>query len=150
MEIERKFLVKNLPALENYAYKKIIQAYVSNSPVIRIRQMGEDFFLTVKNKGQIAREEFEMPISQKQFQTLWQKTEGTPIEKTRYFIPLENDLTAELDVYFGELQGLYTVEVEFPSLEDAEAFKAPDWFGLDVSLDKRYKNNQLTQFGLPK
>lgn len=150
MEIERKFLVKTLPHLENYPYKKIVQAYVSNDPVIRIRQMGESFFLTVKNKGQIAREEFEMPISSKQFQKLWKKTEGTPIEKNRYFIPLENSLTAELDVYFGELEGLYTVEVEFASLKDSEAFQPPDWFGLDVSLDKRYKNNQLTQFGLPK
>lgn len=150
MEIELKFLVKTLPALENYSSKKILQAYVSNDPVIRIRQMNEDYFLTVKNKGQIAREEFEMPITKMQFENLWKKVEGTPIEKIRYFIPLENHLTAELDVYFGALDGLYTVEVEFTSLEEANHFTPPEWFGEDVSLDKRYKNNQLTQFGMPQ
>lgn len=150
MEIERKFLVDSLPSLKDYHSKKIIQAYISTDPVIRIRQMGTQYFLTVKSHGHIMREEFEMPITKEQFHSLWNKIEVSPIEKTRYFIPLEQDLTAELDLYEGHLKGLYTVEVEFSSLDAADDFIPPSWFGNDISLDNRYKNNNLAHYGIPK
>ena len=150
MEIERKFLVDSLPFLEDYHSKKIIQAYISTDPVIRIRQMGTQYFLTVKSHGHIMREEFEMPITKEQFHSLWDKIEVSPIEKTRYFIPLEQDLTAELDLYEGHLKGLCTVEVEFSSLDAADDFIPPSWFGNDISLDNRYKNNNLAHYGIPK
>lgn len=149
MEIERKFLVNALPVLSSYHYKEITQAYIASDPVIRIRQMGNAYFLTVKSQGHIIREEFEMPITQTQYEGLWQKIEGTPIQKIRYFIPLEEGLTAELDLYKGHLTGLTTVEVEFSSLTASENFIPPTWFGLDISLDHRYKNNHLAQYGIP-
>lgn len=150
MEIERKFLVKYLPNLSTYTSKHITQAYISTMPVIRIRQADTKYFLTIKSKGSISREEYEMAITEKEFQSLWQKIDGSPIEKIRYLIPLTDHLTAELDVFSGHLQGLITVEVEFSSLEEANAFIAPDWFGDDISLDHRYKNNQLALSGLPE
>lgn len=150
MEIERKFLVDTLPSLEAYHSEKIIQAYISTDPVIRIRQMGTDYFLTVKSHGHIMREEFEMPITKEQFHSLWEKIEVSPIEKIRYFIPLEEDFMAELDLYQGHLEGLSTVEVEFSSLAAADDFVPPDWFGNDISLDNRYKNNNLAHYGMPK
>lgn len=150
MEIERKFLVDCLPSLEEYRSEKIIQAYISTDPVIRIRQMGIQYFLTVKSHGHIMREEFEMPITKEQFDALWGKIEVSPIEKTRYFIPLEDELTAELDLYEGHLEGLSTVEVEFSSLDAADDFLPPSWFGNDISLDNRYKNNNLAHYGIPK
>ena len=50
MEIERKFLVTQLPSLEHCDSQKILQAYISIEPVIRIRQADCNFFLTVKSK----------------------------------------------------------------------------------------------------
>lgn len=150
MEIERKFLVNSLPSLQEYCSKKITQAYISTDPVIRIRQIGDDYFLTVKSEGHIMREESEISITQKQFIALKKKIEDVPIEKTRYFIPLENNLIAELDLYEGDLTGLCTVEVEFSSLESANNFIPPSWFGMDISLDYRYKNNNLAHYGIPK
>lgn len=150
MEIERKFLVNSLPCLKDYSFKKIIQAYLSTDPVIRIRQVGHDYFLTVKSRGHIMREEFEMPITKEQFDTLKKKIDDAPIEKIRYFIPLEKNLTAELDLYEGDLSGLCTVEVEFSSLEASNHFTPPSWFGADISLDSRYKNNNLARYGMPK
>lgn len=35
-------------------------------------------------------------------------------------MPIEGNLTAEVDIYEGELQGLMTTEVEFSSVEAAE------------------------------
>ena len=73
MEIERKFLVDSLPNLKDCRSEKIIQAYISTDPVIRIRQMNTHYFLTVKSHGHIMREEFEMPITKEQFYSLWEK-----------------------------------------------------------------------------
>ena len=150
MEIERKFLVDSLPSLEDCHSEKIIQAYISTDPVIRIRQMGIQYFLTVKSHGHIMREEFEIPITKEQFHSLWEKIEVSPIEKMRYFIPLDQNLTSELDLYEGHLEGLSTVEVEFSSLDAADDFTPPSWFGNDISLDNRYKNNNLAHYGIPK
>ena len=56
MEIERKFLTKELPFdITAYPCKAITQAYLSFSPTIRIRQSNADYILTVKGKGHLAR-----------------------------------------------------------------------------------------------
>jgi CYTH domain-containing protein len=149
MEIERKFLVNQLPCLKDVCSKKIVQAYLCENPVLRLRQMGDDFFICLKSKGELAREELEVAISKERFDTLWGKIEGTPVEKVRYFIPLENEFIAELDLYEGVLTGLTTVEVEFSSVEQANHFNPPTWFGKDVTYDNRFKNNQLAKLGLP-
>ena len=151
MEIERKFLTKQIPFdITAYPCKQISQSYISFSPTIRIRQSDDKFILTVKGKGQLAREEFELPLSKEDYDRLFLKTEGTPVIKKRYLVPVAGDLTAEVDIYEGELEGLMTTEVEFPSLEEAEAFAAPEWFGKDVSEEKAYKNTSLSLYGMPK
>lgn len=65
-------------------------------------------------------------------------------------IPIENDLIAELDIYSNQLEGLSTVEVEFPSLEVATNFQAPEWFGIDITSNKSYKNKNLAKIGFQK
>ncbi len=69
--------------------------------------------------------------------------ETRQIEKTRYDIVINGSLTAELDIYHGNLAGLLTVEVEFSSLEEAYDFKPLDWFGEEVTEDARYSNSYL-------
>lgn len=151
MEIERKFLTKNIPFdITAYPYKQISQAYISFSPTIRIRQSDDAYILTVKGKGHLAREEFELPLTKADYDRLFLKTEGTPVVKKRYLVPVEGGYTAEVDLYEGELTGLMTTEVEFPSMEAAEGFAAPDWFGKDVSEEKAYKNTSLSLYGMPK
>lgn len=151
MEIERKFLTKHIPFdITVYPCKQLSQAYISFSPTIRIRQSDDAYILTVKGKGHLAREEFELPLTKADYDKLFEKTEGTLVVKKRYLVPVEGGYTAEVDVYEGELEGLMTTEVEFPSLEAAEGFMAPDWFGRDVSEEKAYKNTSLSLYGMPK
>lgn len=145
MEIERKFLVSQLPEnLENYKSLNIKQSYISRSPTIRLRQQDDLFILTCKGYGGLSREEWEIEITKDEFLTLSKKVEGNTIHKTRYLINIENNLVAELDIYYGNLLGLKTVEVEFESEEDAMKFIPPSWFGLDVTFDKNYKNSTLS------
>ena len=148
MEIERKYLVKYMPeAMIGVQVEQIEQSYVSTSPVIRARRIRteekETFILTVKGKGMLVREEHELEMDRAAYDKLVAKRDGIILKKDRYLIPLDGELTAELDVYKAPYEGLYTVEVEFPSVEAMERFQAPDWFGEDVSEDGRYKNSYL-------
>ena len=67
------------------------------------------------------------------------------IIKTRYEIPINGNLIAEVDVFHGNLEGLVFAEVEFPDIETSENFVQPDWLGEDISFDKRYDNTLLSK-----
>lgn len=145
MEIERKFLVKYVPDnISEYVHHEVSQGYIYTSPVIRIRKSDDRFYLTVKSDGFLKREEFEIDITEEAFKDLSLKCEGNIISKTRYKIPLEDGLTAELDVFHGAFEGLMYVEVEFPTEEAANSFIAPDYFGRDVTESEGYQNSALS------
>ena len=152
-EIERKFKVKNPPPdLGQYPHVEILQGYVSideNGKEERVRSKDGRFFHTIKEGEGMVRTEKEAEITKEQFDELWPRTEGKRIYKTRYKIPHGEEII-ELDIYHGELDGLITVEVEFTSEEAANKFVAPDWFGDDVTNDKRYKNKNLAVKGSPQ
>ena len=149
MEIERKFLLQSLPDnIDQYKQAELEQAYISVNPVIRLRRQNNEYYLTVKQRGFLAREEMEMNITKAQFEHLWEKIETNIIRKTRVFIPLQNGLTAEADIYHGVLQGLMTVEVEFGGIDQAKRFDPPNWFGKDVTEDPNYSNNSLAINGM--
>lgn len=145
MEIERKFLIKSLPAdLTQYQHKDIEQAYLCQDPVLRIRKLGSDYFFTFKTKGLMIREEIETPLTKETYGQLLSKADGTVIKKTRYYLPLTDGLVIELDIFAGVLEGLCLAEIEFPSKELAEKYIVPQWFGREVTLDGTYHNNHLS------
>ena len=84
------------------------------------------------------------------FEHLLKKCDGIIISKSRYKIPIENNLTAELDIFKGDLDSLKLVEVEFGSVEEANNFIPPEWFGEDVTTDGRYHNSYISKYGLLK
>ncbi len=143
MEIERKFLIKQLPdGIGTFDSVEIEQAYVSRDPVIRVRRAGERFILTVKGRGRMEREELNLPLTAEAYVRLAAKAEGTVIRKRRYLIPF-GSYTIELDHFASPREGLWLAEVEFPSREEALAFTAPDWFGEDVTNDPQYHNSNM-------
>lgn len=145
MEIERKFTVKYLPEnLEQFPRKRIEQAYLCTEPVVRVRRKGDEFWLTCKGAGFLAREEFELPLSEEAYQHLMGKADGLVIVKDRYHIPC-GEYTIELDIFDGELAPLIIAEVEFLSVEEALAFCPPDWFARDVTEDPDYTNANLSK-----
>ncbi len=147
MEIERKFLVKELPDLSKCEYVDIQQGYLSTSPVVRVRKKNDKYILTYKGSGLMAREEIEANLTQESYEHLLEKIDGFPITKRRYLIPYEAYII-ELDVFSGHMDGLIMAEVEFPSVEEAEGFNPPAWFGQDVTDDRRYHNSNMI-FGNP-
>lgn len=146
MEIERKFVPVRLPEnLEQYPCHEIEQGYLCTSPTIRIRKMDDTYFLTYKSSGMMAHEEYEMPLTKESYLHLREKTDGILIEKRRYLIPLDGTHTIELDIFYGRLDGVTLAEVEFASVEEANAFTPPEWFGQDVTYDKRYHNSEMSK-----
>ena len=149
MEIERKYLVRRLPDdLSKYEATKIAQGYLCTDPVVRIRRSNDNYYMTYKGDGLMVREEYNLPLTREAYEHLLPKIDGLLIAKTRYLIPLTDRLTAELDVFEGVLSALTLVEVEFDSVEEANAFVPPEWFGEDVTESGKYHNSYLSQHGL--
>ena len=145
MEIERKFLINELPKdLTTYPCRHIEQGYLATNPVVRIRKDNDKYELTYKGKGQMIREEHNLPLTQEAYEHLRDKIDGRLIAKKRYMIPY-NEHTIELDVFEGDLSPLILAEVEFPTEEAANRFIAPCWFAEDVTFSKQYHNSYLSQ-----
>ncbi len=146
IEIERKFKLDTLPELYKINPVVIRQGYLitcADGAELRLRKKGEQFFQTFKKPGMEGRTEVETEISDSQFEELWPHTHGKRLEKIRYHYPLGKGLTAEIDVYSGKNEGLMVVEVEFKSMEEAQNFIPPDWFGTEVTDNKTFKNQNL-------
>jgi adenylate cyclase len=154
VEVERKFLLPAPPSgLDEHPRKHLAQGYLAIDPAgseVRIRRKDDETLMTVKTGIGLIRGEEEFAIDRDRFERLWPLTEGRQVVKTRYFVPLADGLTAEVDVYDGELDGLVTGEVEFPDADTALAFAAPDWLGRDVTEDPRYANRTLAVEGIPE
>lgn len=151
-EIERKWLVGDLPNLGGLTNEDLVQGYIAvavDGTEVRLRRKGSKFFQTVKTEGNLVRNEFEIELLGSQFDHLWPATEGRRIEKTRYVLH-QQSVKVEIDVYKGRLSGLLIAEVEFPSTMSSTLFTPPDWFGREVTDDSRYKNKNLATKGLPE
>ena len=151
-EIEKKYLVNIFPEIsDNIIRNEIMQGYVfiTDSMELRLRKKSDKYFQTIKTGEGLNRGEFEVELSANQFDVLWPLTENKRVEKTRYEINYSGFLV-EFDVYKGILGGLMTAEVEFNSEDEIQNFNPPDWFGEDITLDKRYKNKSLALNGRPK
>lgn len=153
MEIERKFAVIKMPQdLEKYEKEEIEQGYLCIKPTVRIRKSNDDYTLNYKwkqkgleEKVAIQNIEYTMPLTEENYNILLNKIENYLIKKDRYKIPIKNNLTVELDVFHGHLEGLVFAEVEFPNLEAAETFDKPEWLGKDLCFDKRFDNTLLSK-----
>jgi adenylate cyclase len=144
LEIERKYLIdlEKISPLENGI--RIKQGYLSTdkNTVVRVRTKNDKAYLTIKgsNSG-IARLEFEYEIPLDEANEMIEKLCQKPvIDKTRYIINHEN-YTWEVDIFYGDNEGLIVAEVEFSS-ED-EKINLPLWIKEEVSHDERYYNSNL-------
>lgn len=148
-EVERKFLVREVPASLGEG-TPLRQAYlaVDGGVEVRVRDQGSRYVLTVKGGHGLRRTEVEVDIGAAEFDELWALAPDRRITKTRHRVPV-GDHVAEVDVYSGPLEGLVVVEVEFPTTTAAHTFTPPPWFADDLTNDPRYSNATLATTGLP-
>ena len=148
IEIERKFLVKNLNyKSESFEKKCIKQGYLNSNKnrTVRIRVSDDTGFITIKgksNKNGTSRFEWEKEISATEAEELLLLCEPTIIEKTRYLIKVGYH-TFEVDEFAGENSGLVVAEIEL-NTED-EVFEKPNWLSKEVTGDLKYYNSSISK-----
>jgi CHAD domain-containing protein/CYTH domain-containing protein len=151
VEIERKFLLRGMPALPEHAVRtEIAQGYLPGERlqerVRRVRRAGEPakYYRTVKLGAGLSRTEVEEEADESTFRRLWPLTKGRRIRKLRFKVR-EGDLTWEIDRFRG--RRLVLAEVELPS-EDHDV-PIPDWLrghmDRDVTGEDEYVNVNLAR-----
>lgn len=152
LEIERKFIVTGVPndVVVDKEYH-ILQNYLAvGNEEVRIRARLEkgvfDYTLTFKSGGDLVRTEVCNVIERKTYYQLLGLIPEDSIEKTRQVFEY-NGHTLELDTFENKIMqstlSHKIVEIEFASVEDANNFVPPDWFGEEVTNDPRYKNKNI-------
>lgn len=148
IEIERKFLV-NSDAFKNeaFAQSRITQGYLSSIPerTVRVRIKGDKGFLTIKgasNETGMSRFEWEKEIPFAEAEKLVLLCEKGSIDKTRFEVKMAKHVF-EVDVFYGENEGLIIAEIELKS--EMEPFEKPNWLGEEVTTDHRYYNSYLSK-----
>lgn len=148
MEIERKFLVRDLSFMDMaYQQRRIVQGYICSEAErsVRIRIREEEAFLTIKsasNERGWSRYEFETPVPLQEAEELIKLCLPGLIDKERYYVK-SGEHTWEVDVFHGENEGLIVAEIELSSEE--ESFDLPSWIDREVSGDVRYYNAMLSK-----
>lgn len=145
-EIERKFLVKNPPEDHlSWEYLTMQQGYLAideNYKEVRIRQVNDKYYQTIKTGKGLSRDEIEIELSKNQFDKLWPATQGKRLLKKRY-LKKEKHYLIELDIYNDKLIGLMIVEVEFQSEEESHNFSPPAWFDREITDDENYTSKMV-------
>lgn len=156
-EIEKKYLLHGVPeGLDKFPSEHIRQGYlaIGSDYELRIREKvsnkGIKYTMTFKGGSGLTRDEYEVTVDKSAFSSLWPKTDGKRIEKTRYMVPIENGLTLEVDVY-ENIPGLVVAEIEFPNADVAAGFVAPKIIAgaKDVTGVQEFANQSLAVHGIP-
>ena len=145
-EIERKFLVRDDSFKQMAASSsRIKKGYICSmrGRTVRVRIRDEKGYLTIKGPSDAAgmsRYEWEKEISLQEAEELMKLCEPGQIDKTRYLVNWGSHVF-EVDVFYGENEGLVMAEVELQS-ED-ESYERPPFLGKEVTGDVRYFNSFL-------
>lgn len=146
IELEQGWLVEELPAdLKKVKKSEITQAYFDDyldengikPRDTRVRKIDDNYEFTVKYYAGSEKETGQLientrKITKDEYIELIKKA-SKKVVKTRYYYPLGNGLTAEIDVYRNQHDGINVVEVEFSSLSKLNKFTPPDWFGKEIT-----------------
>lgn len=150
-EIERKFLLDELPGALAFAKRKaILQGYLAldGDTEVRVRRTPSGATLTIKHGGGEVRVEEELALDERRADALWELTAGRRLQKARREMRVDGVLV-EVDEYSGALDGLIVAEVEFDDEDASRAWTAPAWFGREVTGEAAYANRSLSVDGLP-
>jgi len=142
IELEKTFLLKRIPEnLKDCKFIEIFDVYIPQStvhPILRLRKKGNVFEMTKKspkdNNDASEQEEHTIILSEEEFTAL-SELNGKKLRKFRYYYPM-NDITAEIDIYLDDLEGLALVDFEFKSVEEKKTFVMPDFCLAEVTQAK--------------
>lgn len=106
---------------------------------VRLRQYGQQYILTLKDKKETKRKEVEWELDKKMFNTYWKHTKGSRVEKKRYIKKLKG-FDVEYDAFTDRILLLAEIEVQ----EEAQLKKVPK-LGMDVTNNNQWSNKNLSR-----
>ena len=144
MEIERKFLInpndlnRLIFELQDKCPDSISDYYFND--YTRLRQINNDYFITVKSIGTMERQEYEYALKEIPI------IPGRMLSKVRYYYPYKGH---KFEINFYNLyyhtpfsnDRLILVEVELNNKD--EHVELPDWIGMEVTEDPRFYNRNI-------
>jgi adenylate cyclase len=142
IELERTYLAKRLPNLVSCVKTEILDIYLPKTfdkPKIRIRKNGDRY--EISKKSQVQEGDFSkfvdelIAITEGEFFALETEIKGKRVHKMRYYYNW-GGMTAEFDVFIGELKGLVLIDFKFNREEEMYSFKMPPFCLADVTEDK--------------
>src|SRR5580704_8828002 len=125
-EVERKFLVANdgwKAGVVRSVFLRDRLIASSNGNKVRIRIADEKATVTIKGPRKVMRRaEFEY---------------GIPMSDAEAILKHQANVTWEIDVYEGSLQGVVIAEIELR--HENLTIELPDWIGQEITRDPRYR-----------
>ena len=147
-EIERKFLVKKLPDLNDIRPFRYERYYLERGKGVEVRIQfvnGKYEWEKKFEKSALERSTEKKEISKSQFNALKRKATGAIIRDS---YQLSQKPKTSIKIYSGRFEGLVRAEVEFDSIEEAKEFQPPEWMGKEITqspLGRDAKLLDLTQ-----
>ena len=154
LERERRWLCQHLPHDRVSRSSAISDLYLSNTQ-LRLREVRDLMTGTIQLK--LGRKADISPstrmittiyLTQSEF-SLLATLPGSRIEKTHHSIVSDDGVIILFDEFDGSLAGLIIAEVEFGCDADMNNYKPPEYFGREVTDDRRYSGGELATVGLP-
>jgi CYTH domain-containing protein len=133
-EIERKFILNELPELDMESFSTYERhfIYAKDGVEFRIQRKGEAYECERKgNSSGYSIEKVKFAITLEEFELL--KTIAfDSLMREAYTVIGSPGISVK--VYKGRFAGLIRAEVEFSSVDEAEAFQVPEWFGKEITF----------------
>ncbi len=150
LEIERKFLLKGLPAsMPESMVERMEQGYLPGDRLVerlRLVEVGRKrtHYRTVKVGSGLVRTEIEEETTPEVFQAMWPLTKGKRLTKRRHRVPT-GELTWEVDEFTD--RPLVLAEIELPSADTK--VEVPEWLEpfieREVTGEPQYLNWSLAR-----
>lgn len=132
-EIERKYLIKQMPNLKTIKPIRYERYYINNNidNQIRVQKKDEKFELETKIKiSDIEYKKEKKEITEQEFLKLIKECKKVIIRDS-YLINEKPNTT--IKIYQGTYKGLIRAEIEFNNECEYNNFEIPEWFGKDIT-----------------
>lgn len=143
MEIERKFLVKNLPDLSGIepVYFERYYLSIANGIEERIQKTNDRYSYEKKTiVDELSRATEKKDITKEEFEKLKDGSTKVIIRNSYELSP-----NMSIKIYHGDYEGLIRAEIEFSSIEEANAYTSEAWMGKEISESPLGRDSRLLE-----
>ncbi len=143
MEIERKWLIKQLPNLSSFKRVESERyfVFIGHGVEARVQKINDKFEFERKvETSSLSRDEIRFDITEAEFE-FYKSISGKSILRDSYEFSKSPNIS--IKIYHGDYEGLMRVEVEFNSEDDAKQFTPFDWFGKEITNSELGRDKNL-------